>query len=900
MAHARTLRAQYEQSWNLQDVEERIQLIRRAIALQASTFPCPPRAPGDGFISVQTCSLELSVALGERYRHTGQPQDLEEQVEILQSLQEHPAFDAINQACIQRELGAALRMRFRHSKDPEDIGAALRVHSTLLDSHPIDHPERYLVLYELGHTKLVQFERFGRADDLTRCIEMQQEALAQTPSELPTSNPSYFSPKWCLTSALWYRYNLGGGIESLHAAMAMGRDVLISQPSNHRDLHLTYSCLGTCAGALYEQTNNIDDLNNAVVYLGKALMLQDPRGPRRLPSCCNYATALRMRYLRFGNIQDLEDAIQILKEGLTMPGPPFPPAICELGIALGNRYAVLGFVDDLDEGIKVMREALLHHPPGSLRRDFMLKHLGAMVGVRYRRDKVASDLDESISLYRETILLRENGSSDMGDATFSLAEALSLYHEDVGDVLKLGEAISLCELHLASPIADGEKNLRGWFLHTYAKALILRYDHSLQPNDLDSGILHFREALALRPCGHTGRHQTLIELAEAHRRKFSLLHWQHDVDQAETLLQEAELAAPEGHTDRATVFFKLARILLLSTAPVFNLSLSLETMRRGVCDQYQNAQNRLTSALEVLDEMEHHVYFFQFQPFLRHTLLEVYSQVVELLPRVAYFGLDVASRLRVLSHSDTLAADGAGHALALNAPKVAVELLEQGRAVFWLQHLRLRTTFHLLPPPLARELSDTAATLERDTRILPSEEGQSVDEAHARVAQEMETIKRRRLSTEFEDLLRKARALPGFERFMLPETFATLSMAASHGPIVILLPGRSVCHAIVIERPDVVHQLRLPGTTLQMVTTLSATIATASRNSRNSLQGRAMRRLDRTDKKAEGILEDLWRMVMAPIVQVLNLKVSLPLLPKDLSLTFLIVCRKQRDEGALA
>ena len=64
---------------------------------------------------------------------------------------------------------------------------------------------------------------------------------------------------------------------------------------------------------------------------------------------------------------------------------------------------------------------------------------------------------------------------------------------------------------------------------------------------------------------------------------------------------------------------------------------------------------------------------------------------------MAYFGLDAKSRLRTLAKSDELAANGSAHALTLAEPRIAIELLEQGRAVFWLQHLGLRTKFNALP-----------------------------------------------------------------------------------------------------------------------------------------------------------------------------------------------------------
>ena len=56
----------------------------------------------------------------------------------------------------------------------------------------------------------------------------------------------------------------------------------------------------------------------------------------------------------------------------------------------------------------------------------------------------------------------------------------------------------------------------------------------------------------------------------------------------------------------------------------------------------------------------------------------------------------------------------------------------------------------------------------------------------------------RQLDNEFEALVHEARNLPGFARFMLHETYDTISDAAGQGPVVVLIPGSLECYAIII------------------------------------------------------------------------------------------------------
>ena len=67
-----------------------------------------------------------------------------------------------------------------------------------------------------------------------------------------------------------------------------------------------------------------------------------------------------------------------------------------------------------------------------------------------------------------------------------------------------------------------------------------------------------------------------------------------------------------------------------------------------------------------------------------------YSAAVELLPLVAWHGLDQATREHHLRESAGLAGEAATAAVLAGDPSRAVELLEAGRAMLWTQALHLR------------------------------------------------------------------------------------------------------------------------------------------------------------------------------------------------------------------
>lgn len=909
LVRSRELKTRYHQTWLLEDVEERIRTIRNALTLMEEPTPlqsltAPECITGEkrltivtvwlclyipnnltlipGFCKVTAAGtiisehgpedelpalLELSVALGDHYQHIGELKDLDEQIRTLQLALGTSPDDSTRTTLIKRELGAALRARFRYSGDTQDIHEAFKLHSFLLDQHVPSHPDYPWILYELGFTLYLRFEKLGDKNDFSRSIALTEEALQL----IPDSDPWRYKAQQSLAMYLWMRYHLSGNLSDLDTSSAMHRELLSSQPSNHRDRVQTYSGLGMCMGVRYQQTNDMAYLNEAVECMQRAIDLQDSRNPNRARIVSNLAGSLRARYYQLGNICDLDEAIRLLQQITNFPPASHAAILCQLSNCLGGRYRILGTDDDLDESIELYRKALVFFPPGHPRReDLVLGNLADRLQDRYRRDRRPADASEAISLLRESVALRPQGSPGHIVFVTDLVEALCQYHEDFGRPDYLEEAIMLCESWMI-----GSQEKEGRDSHVSAKVMVLSYDFHRRTKDLDLAISLYTKALQLRPPGRIQRHESLVGLAQVLSQRFNALHTAADVETAMELLTDSLNDLPTGHPSRATSLFELARLHLVQETSDLSISTALEKFTRGITDRHQNAQRRLTSALGVLRYLEDQITSFQQSRQLRQALLDAYIKTVDLLPRVASFGLDIESRLRVLANSDKLAADGAAHALILAQSQVAVTLLEQGRAVFWSQHLRLRTTFNALPSDLATKLTHTAFMLERGSHSSSTNNKQTADIDDAKAAQEIETAKQRRLGDDFEALIAQARVLPGFERFMLPETFQALCSAAAKGPVVVLLATGITCQAIVIENPDSVHRVELPEMSLQSLQILSHTIVTSAQHGRELIRGRGMKK-SRTkgDKKAEEVLAELWWTVIKRIlVDVMHAKV---------------------------
>jgi hypothetical protein len=237
----------------------------------------------------------------------------------------------------------------------------------------------------------------------------------------------------------------------------------------------------------------------------------------------------------------------------------------------------------------------------------------------------------------------------------------------------------------------------------------------------------------------------------------------------------------------------------------------------------------------------------------------------------------------VLKNAEHLATTAAAHAILIDKPEAAVEVLDQGRAIFWSQGLKLRSEFSELPIDLRNKLSTTAYQLEKAMYQAP-QDNLSTNRA------ELEELdqKIRRLSGEFQELLREIRELPGHERFLLPLDFATLASAAQRGPIIVFLTSEIVYCAIIIRYGSPVQVIKLGAIPSHIYEAADASFRSAFlRNQQendhldheNYIAHDGTTRLGlakghRSGNSIELLLDHVWETVMQPVIQALNIEVQ--------------------------
>ena len=329
-------------------------------------------------------------------------------------------------------------------------------------------------------------------------------------------------------------------------------------------------------------------------------------------------------------------------------------------------------------------------------------------------------------------------------------------------------------------------------------------------------------------------------------------------------------------------------------------------------DMFRHAANCTTGS--ILDRLMAAQTWARYADDAHHpSALEAYQSAIQLLHLVVMLASDANSRYRLLAdrrlRSGVLSSDAAACTIRFDQVECAVEMLEEGRSIFWSQALQLRTSLddlHHAFPEFAKRLKKIFTDLERSS----FREGSfaslaTCTDVKAVMTTEAEAAQYRRLNEDRLATLQEVRALKGFEGFLHWKRLATLKMAAVHGPVILLNATLSSCDALIVtstsvERVPLSLQLSdqqvilLANSLLTAVSSFSSftnkykgsfeTLLEHTQTSRGFLHDRKAGHhqkvsLQNVDDILRGVLAVLWKLVVRPVIHHLKLEVrSFPVL----------------------
>jgi tetratricopeptide (TPR) repeat protein len=571
------------------------------------------------------------------------------------------------------------------------------------------------------------------------------------------------------------------------------------------------------------------------------------------PSMPEEAMDLAMRMisakLQGHNLDEFHEEAQSEDEGV---------ALCNAGTQLLERFMQYGGLETLQEGVGMLRGALALFPQGHYNRGVALNNLANALMTQYKQDGDTSKLAETVDRHREALSLHPQGHPHRVVSLSNLATALMTQYEGDGDMSKLAEAVDR-QREALSLCPQGHPD-RARSLSNLANALQTQYKQDGDTSKLAEMVDRHREALSLHPQGHPHRGDSLSNLSNSY-----LVQYEHDGNEsalitALKLRRECLDSWIPGHPERHKAHHTIAQLQLLDSS-LFDWAEALDHLMQTMTDYSASPRQRLIYGIQSLRRVEAASPRDFKQYLCSQQALDVYVHAIQLLPRAAHAGLDVSARLRALAGSEQLCRAAAMRAIMLDKLPTAVEVFEEGKAVFWSQALRLRSTaLDALPTTDNERLSHLFRLLDIDRT------GSSV-EGCEKVDLERHIEHRRQLNDQADHLIEEIRGRPGFERFLRIPQYERLAQAASNGYVVALVANSPMYFAIVIQAGRAPQPILLPSVDREKLRRLIE--LTSGSGMRDAVDRGVVK--ERVPPCVP--LEQMWRTIVKPVLVHLGLQV---------------------------
>ncbi|PSR71019.1 hypothetical protein PHLCEN_2v13123 [Hermanssonia centrifuga] len=571
---------------------------------------------------------------------------------------------------------------------------------------------------------------------------------------------------------------------------------------------------------------------------------------------------LHDQYQRHGGpLSAFDEGIQQLRDLPTVDyGPDRIELLDSLAMLLYNRYVGSSAPEKLEEAIRYLREVAALIPRGHKDHILFLPVLASALQSRFQLFRRREDIDDAVDSAREAVKMAR--SSHRRDYLVQCLSTLALCLETrsrgqrgLGDI---EEAIAVRrELVSLSP-DDGPA------LCHLALSIITRQVNGPADN-VEEGIVLLRKSLAIIPAGHPEKLRTVGALAMATLwqcelggyqeealelcREFVAAHRHFDPDNTSYCAAVGQLAKAcwfKGDYEEAAIRYEQAANMRYAT-PHARFTVTKMWARQARQAGHSSSLRAHTKALELLD------------------------QCLTSTPTI-----DLQHQFLTNNVSD-FASNAAACAIEKEELEVAVQFLEQGRALLWSRMRSYRHSIENLQesnPGLAEEFKGVCQQLEHLTvssepdlpGMTPLPISTSPYAAHG-ADFDAKMTKNRQLSEDYERIISEIRQLEGFSSFLQATPFSTLQTAASEGPVILVNVNKHRSDVIILREAEIPLLVPLPGHLHTIVDQLSSQwLSTASHIKRDEDRyGRMTGQRNLSD-----VLGTLWKEVCQPIAQALQ------------------------------
>ena len=621
----------------------------------------------------------------------------------------------------------------------------------------------------------------------------------------------------------------------------------------------------------FERTGDVTDIDNAILYHERAVRLLPKGNSDKHQHLNNLGRSFLCRFTRSGELVDVEEAISTFKDAVRLSPDRHsakPLYFSNLGSSFLGRFERSGELVDIEEAISAHKDAVRLTPDGQSDKPLYYNNLGNSFLRRFERSGELVDIEAAISAHKDAVRLTPEGHPDKPGCLNNLGMSSSRRFERSGELVDIEEAIS-AHKDAVRLTPDGHAGKPGR-ISNLGNSFSSRFERSGELVDIDEAISAHKDAIRLTPDGHSLKPMWLANLGASFSRRFECSGELVDIEQAISAHKHAVRFTPDSHADKPGRLANLGK----SFAYRFEHFRDHHDLDNAIAHYRLSA---ISSTGPPLTRFSSALCWARLSPA---TSLDGYSVAISLIPRVAWLGHTISQRHRELQSISGFGNEAAGAAIALGKLDIALEWLEQARAVVWGQLLNLRTPvdeLHTIRPELALDLIRVSKELDsagtRDLYSMPESSYQ-----HASGSLEQAAKRQYQVAERWETLLTQVRDVPGFEDFLRPKTLAQLLKAAQFGPVVYINVHKSRCDALILT-PGHNEVILVPlerlshDRALKLRDSLRSSLLAGNIRMRETRASSAVV-LPGASSGFVGILFKLWEMIAKPVLDSLALHVS--------------------------
>ncbi|KAF6765332.1 CHAT domain-containing protein [Ephemerocybe angulata] len=579
----------------------------------------------------------------------------------------------------------------------------------------------------------------------------------------------------------WNLFERTGELSTLNDGISSVRQAVDLTPQGHANLPTRLSNLGGMLMRRFERMGELLDLAEAITVQQNGVELT-PQGHTDLPGQLNnLGNSFTCRFERTGELSDVADAISVQQKAveLTPQGhADLPIYLNNLGGSFARRFERTGELSDIVDAITSQQKAVELTPRGHADLPAMLNNLGGSFTRRFERTGELSDITDAIGVRQKAVNLTPQGHADLPGQLNNLGGSFTRRFERTGELSDITDAIAV-QQNAVELTPQGHANLPS-YLSNLGGSFTRRFERTGELSDITDAIGVRQKAVKLTPQGHADLPSYLNNLGNSFMCRFERTGELSDIADAIAVQRKAVELTPQGHADLPARLSNLGGSFYqrhLSSGKIGDLEEAISCLK-NCCD----LQCRFSAS------RDHHSF--------RHS---VKPGRYDCRPR-ANCPRPVKGRYTQLEDTSGLALEAAAAACALERPDKALEWLEQGRCLVWNQLNNLRTPLddlRIKDEILAQEIANVSQKLESaGSSRVQSHVDMSLPE---KMSLEVEARAHSDLAKKWADLLRRARALPGFESFLKPSPCsAIMSHLPESGPIIVSNVDECRCDALAL------------------------------------------------------------------------------------------------------